>query len=146
MKVRPAPWKQNRESHLAFVVLAGTVVLTAAVGWTGGCAKKPVGESTPPPATQQASSIHVSSGLKSISVETKTAEFTIAQDGYVAAKLLNGTQRLSLDDPGNDSGASVMAAGKEVKDFVFDLGNAQTSAPEGKLGSRGKRIVIQGKS
>src|SRR5580704_2175203 len=146
MKARPAPWKGSRESHLAFVVVACALVLASAIGWTGGCAKKPVGDSAPPPATAPASSIQVSSGLNSISIETKTAEFTIAQDGYVAAKLLHGTQRLSLDDPGNDSGASVVAAGKEVKDFVFDLGHAQTSAPEGKLGSRGKRIVIQGKS
>ena len=62
----------------------------------------------------------------SITIQSPTAEFTVAPDGYVAAKLLSNQQKLSLDDPGTDPGAMAVVAGKKVKDFVFDLANAQT--------------------
>jgi hypothetical protein len=112
--------------YLASLSVLCIVALAVMLAWIGGCSKKPVAEPAPPPAAPS-SAVRVSSGTDSISIETATAEFTIAPDGYVAAKLLSNQQKLSLDDAGGNPGILVVAGGKEVKDFVFDLKNAKTS-------------------
>src|SRR5579862_3078801 len=57
------------------------MALALTLAWIGGCSKKPVAEPAPPPAAPS-SAVRVSSGADSISIETATAEFTIAPDGY----------------------------------------------------------------
>src|SRR6202035_4825086 len=140
--VRPNQMNGPYVPSLSVLCIAALAVMLA---WIGGCCKKPDAKPAPPPAAPS-SDVRVSSGADSISIETATAEFTIAPDGYVAAKLLGNQQKLSLDDAGGNPGILVVAGGKEVRDFVFDLKNAKTSTPEGKLGGQGKRIVIDGKS
>src|ERR1700723_2399597 len=136
---------QVNRRYLASLAVLRIASLAVMLAWIGGWSKKPVEQSAPPPAAPS-SAVRVSTGADSISIETATAEFTIAPDGYVAAKLLSNQQKLSLDDAGGNPGILVVAGGKEMKDFVFDLKNAKTSSPEGKLGGQGKRIVVDGKS
>jgi alpha-galactosidase len=144
--VRPNQMNDHMNGrYIASLSVLCIMALAVMLAWIGGCSKKPVAETAPQPAAPS-SAIRVSSGADSISIETATAEFTIAPDGYVAAKLLSNQQKFSMDDAGGNPGILVVAGGKEVKDFIFDLKNAKTSTPEGKLGGQGKRIVVDGKS
>jgi len=84
-----------------------------------------------------------------VTIRTPSAEFEIRPSGYVQAYLLKQGKRLTLDDPG-DAGAepssSVTVAGKEVAGFTLDLDHVRISEARGKLGERGKRIEITGRS
>ncbi len=85
------------------------------------------------------------SGLP-ILVRTTAAEFRLLPSGYLQATLLRDGQSLTLDDPGMASGDSVLTAGREIRDFVLDLKHAKVSDASGRLGARGKRIEVAGKS
>ena len=148
MRVFPGCANRNKRAGITVPLFTAIVSLATVVGWSGGCSKKPAAESAAAPIAPALppTEIRVSTDANSISIQTPTAEFSIAPDGYVAAKLLGNQQKLSLDDPGTDPRAMAVVAGKEVKDFVFDLANAKTVTPEGKLGGRGQRVVVQGKS
>jgi alpha-galactosidase len=117
--------------------------LAALVLCTVGCGNR----ATPvtPVAKSQASHIQASTTADAVVVDTPVAEFVISPTGYVAAKLISGSQKLSLDDAGNDSGMQVTAIGKQLPDVVFDIAHAQISEPHGRLGSKGKRIEVAGK-
>jgi alpha-galactosidase len=78
-------------------------------------------------------------------IDTSKAEFVISPTGYVAAKLISGSQKFSLDDAGSDSGLQVEAAGKSSANVVFDVAHPQITAPHGRLGAIGKRIEVAGK-
>ncbi|MGA8220236.1 MAG: glycoside hydrolase family 36 protein [Candidatus Acidiferrales bacterium] len=116
----------------------------ATLTFVGGCNKKAAQE--PAAAGSPSSRVRVTASANSIVIETPAAEFVVAANGYVAANLAAGQKKLSLDDPGGEPGLLVIAGGKKVQDFVFDLGTARTSEPQGKLGSLGKRIEVNGKS
>jgi alpha-galactosidase len=80
-------------------------------------------------------------------VETSTAHFRLLPSGYLQASLLRGGQEWTLDDPGaNTSADYAVIAAKEARDFVLDLDHARVSAASGRLGARGKRIEVSGKS
>src|SRR5580700_3302805 len=132
---------QRRSSSIALSWLA---VIAAMVTFVGACNKK----ATPAPASQASptSTIHVSKSANSITIETPAAEFVVSPDGYVAANLLAGKKKLSLDDPGDEPGLLVVVAGKKIEDFVFDLAAARISEPQGKLGAVGQRVEVNGKS
>src|SRR5271165_1807902 len=103
-----------------------------------------------PDARREASGISVvtNSGLP-IVVRTTAAEFRLFSSGYLQATLLHEGQSLTLDDPGKaggDSGDSVLTAGREIRDFVLDMEHAKVSGASGRLGARGKRIEVAGKS
>jgi alpha-galactosidase len=132
---------QGRSSAIAQSWLA---VIAATVTLVGACNKR----ATPAPASVATSTsvIHVSKSANSITIETPAAEFVVAPDGYVAANLVAGKKRLSLDDPGAEPGLLVVVARKKVQDFRFDLAGARISEPQGKLGPVGRRVEVNGKS
>src|SRR5579862_1602822 len=148
MKVCRGRVKPNKRVGMTVPSFTAILLLAAVVGWSNGCSKKPASESAAAPVAPALppTEIRVSTDANSIAIQTPTAEFNISTAGYVAARLLGNQQKLSLDDPGTDPGDLAVVAGKEIKDFVFDLANAKTATPEGKLGGRGRRVVIQGKS
>jgi alpha-galactosidase len=99
---------------------------------------------------QASSSVHVAaiSGGPLV-IRTAAAEFRLYPAGYLQASLLRNGETLSLDDP--QSGASVSAdmllsGGKEIRNFVLDLDHAKIGEVSGRLGARGKRIEVSGKS
>ncbi|MGH9684875.1 MAG: glycoside hydrolase family 36 protein [Candidatus Acidiferrales bacterium] len=122
----------------AFVTLAAITICCL------GCShKQPL---APQQSSARASGIRVTPTAASLEIETKTANFAVSPAGYVKASLIDGSKMDSLDDPGNDSGVSITTAGRKIDDFLFDLSHAHISEPQGKLGSQGKRIEIEGKS
>jgi alpha-galactosidase len=85
----------------------------------------------------------------SISIHTAAAEFRLSSSGYLQGSLLRGGRTLSLDDPQAASGASadvLVTGGKEIQDFTFDLRQAKIADASGRLGARGRRVEITGKS
>ena len=126
------------------IALSWLAVVAAAVSFVGACNKTAI----PAPASPASptSVIHVSKGANSITIETPAAEFVVSSDGYVAANLHAGEKRLSLDDPGAEPGLIVIVAGKKIQDFVFDVTGARISEPQGKLGTVGRRVQLNGKS
>ena len=82
-------------------------------------------------------------------IRTSTAEFQLTAAGYLQAKFLQNGQELTLDDPQAEAGSSadyVVSGGKEIRDFVLDLGHARITDASGRLGATGKRIEVTGKS
>ena len=132
---------QRRPSPIALSWLA---VIAVTVTFVGACNKKSnLALASPAFLT---SAVHVSKRADSITIETPAAEFVVSPDGYVAANLLAGKRRLSLDDPGTEPGLLVVVAGEKVHDFIFDLAGARISEPQGKLGTVGQRVEVIGKS
>jgi len=108
-----------------------------------GCGnRQPASKSEAPAA--QSSNIRVAARANQIVIDSPTAEFSIAPNGYVSAMLTASKQ--SLDNPSNAEGLSLTGSGKQIRDFAFDLGHARESRPQGKLGERGERVQIDGKS
>jgi len=85
-------------------------------------------------------------GGSSLTIKTPTAEFRVLPSGYVQASLLRNTDSLTLDDPSSATAGSVTVGGREISDFVLELANAKTSAPSGRLGAKGQRVEVVGKS
>ena len=84
-----------------------------------------------------------------IVIRTSAAEFRLFPSGYLQSTLRRQGQSLTLDDPGKDatvSADSVLSDGREIRDFVLDLDHAKLSEASGRLGARGKRIEVAGKS
>lgn len=105
--------------------------------------------STPIPG-QESSAISVTvTPAGPVVIKTPTAEFQLTAAGYLQANLLRNGQRLTLDDIQADpkgSADSVVSGGKEISDFVLDFANARVTDASGRLGLRGKRVEISGKS
>ena len=123
---------------------ASQLLIVAVLALCGGACGT---HSTPvPPATNaQVSHVQTSATADGLVIDTEKSEFVISSSGYIAAKLNSGNQKLSLDDPGNDSGMKVAVNGKESPEVVFDVAHAQISAPHGRLGTIGRRIEVAGK-
>jgi alpha-galactosidase len=119
--------------------VASLVLVTCLAALSCGCANKTTQTATPE------SHVHVTLSTNEILIDTPTAEFSVVPNGYVSATL-SKSPKLSLDDPGNDSGIGVTTSGKEIRDFVFDVSRPRQSSPQGKLGAGGKRIEVDGKS
>jgi len=113
--------------------------------FANGCGKE-AAVSAPPPAKAPESQIQVTASANAVLVDSPAAEFTIAPNGYVAANLVSGGRKLSLDDAAGSSGVAVTAAAKELPDVVFDVAHPQISAPHGRLGTKGKHIELTGKN
>ncbi len=134
----PKGARRGFSRRCASVWIAAAGLLLAA----NGCAKQAtVGA---PPAKTQESQVQVSATANAVLVDTPAAEFSIAPDGYVAASLLSGGKKLSLDDAGSDSGVQVTAAGKELPAATFDVAHPQISEARGALGTKGKRVEVTG--
>jgi alpha-galactosidase len=81
-----------------------------------------------------------------IHLQTPQAEFLLTASGALLSRQKSGSQWLTLDDAGANSGIVVVAGNHPVNDFVRDLANAQILPASGKLGSLGKRVEVQGHS
>jgi alpha-galactosidase len=135
----------GRERHCIGLFSAKLLIIVAGLTlFAAGCGKQST--LNPPAAKTPGSQIQISATANGTVVETPTAEFTIAPNGYVASSLVSGGRKLSLDDAGSESGMQVMAAGKRLSDVIFDVAHPQISAPQGRLGPRGKRIQLAGKN
>lgn len=119
--------------------VARLVLVASLAGLSCGCAHKAT-ETTAPE-----SQVHVTLSANKILIETPSAEFAVAPNGYVSATL-GKSSKVSLDDPESEPGLSVTTSGKEIQDFVFDVSGLRQSNPQGKLGASGKRIEVGGKS
>jgi alpha-galactosidase len=123
---------------LGLLILIGTAVVSCNRGRSGVSDE------------QASSSVHVAAGSSGpLVVQTPAAQFRLFPTGYLQASLLRNGQALSLDDP--PTGASISAdtllsGGKEIRDFVLDLDHAKVGEASGRLGARGKRIEVSGKS
>ena len=100
-------------------------------------------KSAQPPAPESIARVTVLADR--ILIDTPAAEFSVTPSGYISAALAK-SPKVSLDDSETAPGISITASGKEIRDFVFDVSHAVLSTPQGKLGARGKRIDIAGKS
>jgi alpha-galactosidase len=125
--------------HRAMRSAAPVVLVAWLAALLCACAGKPA--QAPPPE----SIVRVTLLADKILIGTPAAEFSVAPNGYVSAAL-SKSPKLSLDDPDTDPGISMNVSGKEIRDFVFDVSHPLVSTPQGKLGDRGKRIDITGKS
>lgn len=87
-------------------------------------------------------------GGRPLIITSSSAEFRLLPSGYLQARLKEGGKELALDDPqgNNAAGDTVVSGGKEIRDFVLDLGHAKFSDASGRLGSKGKRVEVTGKS
>src|SRR5438876_8385078 len=96
--------------------------------------------------SNSSSSISVSAGSPLV-IRTSAAEFRLFASGYLQAALLRDGKAVRLDDPRPEATAEALVSnGKEIGDFVLDLANARISEASGRLGARGKRIEVLGKS
>jgi alpha-galactosidase len=112
-----------------------------------GCGNHPMPVAPVAPAANvQISRVQTSVTAAGVVVDTPTAEFVISPTGYVAAKLVSSSQKLSLDDAGSDSGMQITAAGQLIPAATFDVAHAQISEPHGRLGVMGKRIEVAGQN
>ncbi len=101
------------------------------------------------PVLEPESAITASTSPGALALQTSTAEFQVLPPGYVEASLLRDGQKWTLDDPAAGSTANAdypVVAAKEISDFVLDLGHAKVSPASGRLGTKGKRIEVSGKS
>ena len=104
-----------------------------------GCTGKPVRPTAPQ------SRLQVLPSTDQLVIQTPSAKFSVAPNGYVSAALAQ-SPKLSLDDSGSSPGISVVESRKEIRDFVFDVSHPVQSNPQGKLGTLGKRIEVSGSS
>ena len=135
--------QRKQRSGLPHLIRQLLVTLALAL-FAGGCGSHSAPST--PVAKPQVSQVQASATPDSVVIDTPKAEFTISPTGYVAAKLMTAGQKLSLDEPGSDSGMQVTAAGKPSPGVVFDVAHPQISDPHGRLGSVGKRIEVSGQN
>jgi alpha-galactosidase len=105
---------------------------------------------TPKPASASmpaaASALVVRTEADGIHVESSSAEFVLSASGYLKSSMKVNGKKITLDDPGSESGQQVTAAHKNVDDIVLDLSTARISDAQGKLGRLGKHVEVSGKS
>ena len=103
-----------------------------------------------PDHSQVQSAIAIITGPGSpIVIRTSAAEFRLFPSGYVQASLLRDGQSMTLDDPlanAETSADSLVSGEREIRDFVLDLDHVKVSDATGRLGPRGKRVEVSGKS
>ncbi len=136
------PWIVSRESLKARRIRPCLCLLLLGCFACDAGKKPPQAAQISPPASQ----VRVTAGANRILLDTQSAEFAVNTQGYVAASMLSGTRKPSLDDAGGQNGIDLVASGKHVGDIAFDLAHARISDAEGKLGPLGQRVGIEGKS
>jgi alpha-galactosidase len=118
-------------------------LLAAGVCLVAGCGKKPAPAAPSTPASHIVVTVNPGGP---VTIKSSEAEFDILPSGYIQAFLLKGGQRSTLDDPAEQSGDSIVVNGKPVPDVSLDLSAARISDAHGKIGDRGKRVEISGRS
>jgi alpha-galactosidase len=126
---------------LAGLFAAGLLLLN-----TEGCQKENKMASKAAPARAQNSAIVVRTDPDGIHVQTPAAEFVLSSSGYLKSNLMREGRNVTMDDPGNEPGQQLTAAGKQVNNIVFNLNSARIVDAQGKLGRLGKRIEVSGTS
>jgi len=105
------------------------------------CTRRPAPSAAPP------STVEVNLTGSGVVLNTPAAKFELSPSGYLRASLLSNGQALSLDDPGSAGSSDlVISGGKQVDDFQLDFAAAKVSEGAGRLGTRGKTVVISGLS
>ena len=110
-----------------------------------------VGTSPSPPAQRpQRSSVVVTVNPGGpVTIKTSKAAFEVLSSGYIRAYLLKDGMRLTLDEPeaAFQSGSDGLLSGdKEIRDFTLDFEHVRVFEADAKLGTRGKRIEMTGRS
>jgi alpha-galactosidase len=108
--------------------------------FANGCGKQST--ATGPATKPQESQVRVTATANAVLVDTPAAEFAVTPSGYVAASLVAGDRKISLDHAGSDSGIEVTTAAKELSAAVFDVAHPQISETRGRLGTKGKRVEV----
>ena len=121
----------------------GLLLFVCGVIVAAGCSRRSSQPASESPA--QRPGIAVKAQSDSIVITTPKVEFTISPSGYVSGKLAADGKTLSLDAAGAP-GIFVIANGKDVSDFQFDLSKAQVSGAQSKIGKTGKRVELNGAS
>jgi len=123
---------------------SGLFLVLAVAICVAGCAKK-----TAQPAAENSSvesSVRIRQDAGSIFIYTPEAEFSVSPSGYVTGKLISGDKTLTLDAPDGGSGLSAIVDDKEIRDFDFDLAHPSIGPTEGKIGAKGRRVELAGRS
>jgi alpha-galactosidase len=81
-----------------------------------------------------------------IHLTTATAEFVLTGNGGLLGRLRDGTAVSTIDEAQSEGGIAVESGKGAVNDFVRDLKGAEIREAAGKLGSRGKRVEVKGRS
>jgi alpha-galactosidase len=81
-----------------------------------------------------------------IHFKTPQAEFSLDKSGYLQARLLIDGHAASLEDNAEAPSVELTTAKHVASDFVRDLSSAKISPANGKLGTTGKRVEVQGYS
>jgi alpha-galactosidase len=92
----------------------------------------------------QISAVNVQTETDGIHVQTSVAEFVLTPSGYLKSSLKQDGREVTLDDPGNETGARLTAERQNIADVVFDLKTTRTSEAQGKLGRLGKHVEVSG--
>src|SRR5580658_7794491 len=140
----PAQLVKGKQLRSTLRSMSALLATAGVLLFANGCGKEATVSA--PPAKAPESHVQVSATANAVLVDTPTAEFSIAPNGYVAASLLTAGRKLSLDDAGGDSGIQVTTAGKDLPPANFDVAHPQISAARGRLGTKGKRIELTGKN
>lgn len=131
---RPPQWASE-----GLIALVAACLLS--VGLLTGCTRKSAESAKAP------SQVAVNVGTNVVSITTSKATFHVLPSGYIRAVLKGPNAELTLDDGAPvTSGTSVTIGGREVNDFVLDLGKAIVSDAHGKMGKGGRRTELQGSS
>jgi hypothetical protein len=107
-----------------------------------GCKKPEAKQATAPEAIE--SSIRDQSATDGVRVTTKSAEFLLGATGSLRATLLNGNEKITLEEAG--SGTEITVGKKVVTDFVGDVAHAGVGSAKGKPGRLGKRIEVKARA
>ncbi len=135
---KPEREQCSLQSRRHSIVVAGLLLLS------GGCGKpSPVAT---PAAKPQVSQLEVSPTADATVISTPAAEFALSPAGYLAARVRLDNRKVSLDDAPGDSGIQVTAGGNQIAPVTFDVGHPQISEPHGRLGTKGKRVEVSGKT
>jgi len=97
---------------------------------------------------QSTISVATDSG-SAVVIRTSAAEFRLLPSGYLQASLLRNGVSLTLDDPASASGVpadSLISGDRAIHDFVLDVAHARIADASGRLGPKGQRVEVSGKS
>jgi len=97
-------------------------------------------------AAPRESAIRVNQAADGIHMQTPAAEFVLSSSGRLTTALASNGNKLTLDDPADESGQVITAGHKEITDIALDVAHAQIKDAQGKLGKLGKQIEVRGTS
>src|SRR6202140_1222358 len=142
--MRSPRWQARQVCAMHLCLLAGLFAAVLLFLSTAGCQKGNKMASKAAPARAPNSAIVVRTEPDGIHVQTPAAEFVLSSSGYLKSNLMREGRNVTMDDPGNEPGQQLTAAGKQANNIVFNLNSARIVVAQGKLGRLGKRIEVRG--